>query len=142
MLMHLWKHGAMLMHLWKVSHAPALAAWAVTECGGKMDLAFDAARLLPMLLMHELHPLEEELHVLGSGMTQRDYAEMVGKKPTPVAMRMQAAKVAQACSDIGATALKERWSQLAEIHAAPSWLWPALAAELVAAREGNAREMK
>jgi hypothetical protein len=28
--------------------------------------------------------------------------------------------------------LHERARQLAEIHAAPSWLWPALAAELVA----------
>ena len=80
----------------------------------------------------ELHPLEEGLHALGSGLSVRAYAERVGRKPTPIAMRMQAARVVQACSDIGTAALKDRWNQLAEIHAAPSWLWPALATELVA----------
>jgi hypothetical protein len=80
----------------------------------------------------ELHPLEEGLHALGSGMTQRDYAEQTGKAPSDVARKQQAAKVLRACSHVGASEVRDRWRCLAEIHAAPSWLWTALAAELVA----------
>lgn len=50
-LPHGHERGAMLMHLWAFHHAPALAAWAVAEAGGMMDLAFEVARVFPMLLM-------------------------------------------------------------------------------------------
>jgi hypothetical protein len=80
----------------------------------------------------ELHPLEEGLHALGSGLTQRDYAEQTGKSPADVQRKQQAAKVLKSCIHMDAGDLRSRWRCLAEIHAAPSWLWPALAVELVA----------
>lgn len=80
----------------------------------------------------KLHPLEEGLHALGSGLSQRDYAEKVGKGASTVQYRWQAAKVGSSCTHMSAADLRDRWRCLAEIHAAPSWLWPALAAELVA----------
>src|SRR4051812_29976284 len=80
----------------------------------------------------ELHPLEIGLHALKSGLSVRDYAKQTGMKPTPLAMRMQAAKVADACSDIGTARFPELWSHLAEIHPAPKWLWPALVIKLQA----------
>lgn len=80
----------------------------------------------------KLHPLEEGLHALGSGLGLRAYASAVGKAATTIQHRCQAAKVADACTHMGTADLRDRWRCLAEIHAAPSWLWPALAAELVA----------
>ena len=94
----------------------------------------DAEAYMALVLANtqgELHPLEEGLHALGSGLSQRAYAEQVGKSANAVQRRSQAAAVARACTDISAE-LRDRWNQLAELHAAPSWLWPALATELVA----------
>jgi hypothetical protein len=73
----------------------------------------------------ELHPLEEGMHAIGSGLSQREYAAKVGKKQTPIVARMQAATVAAACSDIGAD-FRPLWSSLNEIHPAPRWLWRSL----------------
>jgi hypothetical protein len=80
----------------------------------------------------ELHPLEVGLHALGSGLSIRDYAKAQGRKPGSIQDRVEAAKVANTCRDIPTISLIDRWSHLAEIHAAPRWLWPALVAELVA----------
>lgn len=79
----------------------------------------------------ELHPLEEGLHALGSGMSVRSYADASHMTPRKVQIRREAAEVFQACN-LEVTAAKERTKHLAEIHSASSWLWPALAAELVA----------
>jgi hypothetical protein len=84
----------------------------------------------------ELHPLEEGMHAIGSGMTQRAYAEKIGKPHRTIATRMQAAEVA-ACADIG-TDLRVCWSQLAELHPAPRWLWRSLVSRL--ASEGSTVE--
>jgi hypothetical protein len=73
--------------------------------------------------MHgELTPLERGMHALKSGMTQRAYAEKVGRPAGTVTKEMMAAKVASACSHMGA----DDYRTLTEIHAAPSWLWMAL----------------
>lgn len=80
----------------------------------------------------KLHPLEEGLHALGSGLDVKAYAAAIGKARTTLQDRVKAARVFQAVTDIRHDAIKDRWPRLAELHAAPAWLWPALAAELVA----------
>lgn len=67
----------------------------------------------------ELHPLEEVMHPVKSGLSQREYAAKVRKKQTTVVHRMQAADVASICSDIGAANLQPHWSALSELHPAP-----------------------
>jgi ParB-like chromosome segregation protein Spo0J len=79
----------------------------------------------------ELHPLEEGLHALKSGMSGSEYARRIGKPQPTVAFRIQAARVAAAIS-YEIAALRPFWRGLAEIHAAPEWLWPALAGEMAA----------
>jgi ParB-like chromosome segregation protein Spo0J len=78
----------------------------------------------------ELHPLEEGMHALGSGMTQREYAAKAGKSANGMQRRMQAATVASTCTDISADP-REYWSQLTELHPAPRWLWRSLVSRLV-----------
>ncbi len=80
----------------------------------------------------ELHPLEEGMHALGSGLSVRSYADKAGKLPANIQKRMQAAKVAKACIDIDTTNVRDAWSALSEIHPTPEWLWPALVSRLVA----------
>jgi hypothetical protein len=52
--------GAVLMHVWTMTMAPVFAAWAVVEAGGSMDLAFDAARNLPLILAIETARMARE----------------------------------------------------------------------------------
>src|SRR5688572_21620195 len=52
--------GAVLMHCWSVTYAPVFAAWAVVEAGGSMDLAFEAARNLPLMLVVETAKVARE----------------------------------------------------------------------------------
>jgi hypothetical protein len=73
----------------------------------------------------ELSALERGLHALRSGMDVRAYADSVGRKRATVQNEISAARVVEACPDIG-TEATEHFSHLVEIHAAPSWLWPAL----------------
>ena len=88
----------------------------------------------------ELHPLEEGKHAAESGLDLKSYAEAVGRARTSVSNEVLAARVASVVTNIGHADLDARWIALREIHAAPSWLWPALAAELVA-REGVSVEI-
>lgn len=79
----------------------------------------------------ELHPLEEGIHAIGSGKKQADYVREV-KKPQPsVARRWLAAEVFIPCG-ITFDQVKDSWRNLAEIHAAPEWLWAALVARMIA----------
>ena len=73
----------------------------------------------------ELSPFERGMHALKSGKTERAYADSVGRANSTVHKEMVAARVAEACADVGAN-LTDRFSQLVEVHAAPRWLWPAL----------------
>jgi hypothetical protein len=52
--------GSALMHCWTMTHAPAFAAWAVVEAGGNMDLAFETARNLPLMLAIETAKIGRE----------------------------------------------------------------------------------
>jgi hypothetical protein len=52
--------GAVLMHCWTMTYAPVFAAWAVVEAGGSMNLAFEAARNLPMMLAIETAKIGRE----------------------------------------------------------------------------------
>ena len=47
------ERGYALAHVWSVYHAPALGAWAVTACGGRMDLAVRVAQALTIMLVSE-----------------------------------------------------------------------------------------
>lgn len=71
----------------------------------------------------ELTPLERGMHALKSGMSVRAYAERVGRAHKSVDNEVRAARVAASCA-IGGTLVEA--TQLSEIHAAPSFLWPAL----------------
>jgi hypothetical protein len=75
----------------------------------------------------ELTPLEIGLHAIGSGLTQRAYADKINMVHGALVDRWNAAKVGQSCRHMPT----ERWRHLAEIHAAPRWLWPALVAAMV-----------
>lgn len=79
----------------------------------------------------ELSALERGTHALHSGMDVKAYAEAVGRARSTVHREVYAADVAQAVP-ISGNDLNRYVTQLAELHAAPSWLWPALAAELMA----------
>lgn len=70
----------------------------------------------------ELHPLEEGIHALNSGMNGSEYARQIGKPQTTIADKIKAARV----YSVNARALdciRDSWRNLAEIHAAPKWLW-------------------
>ena len=79
----------------------------------------------------ELHPLEEGKHAAESWLDLKSYAEAVGKKRTTLSDKVRAYEVLASVTHMRHD-LRDRWRCLAELHAAPSWLWPALAAELVA----------
>jgi hypothetical protein len=98
----------------------------------------------------ELHPLEEGLHALRSGMTIRKYAARAGRSEQSINRAVWAAKVVNHMVDdwsgfyhgtpeqqraaiemLYATDEHSRWRHLAEIHPAPQWLWLALAQHLL-----------
>ena len=72
----------------------------------------------------ELHPLEVGMHALKSGLDVKAYAEKTGFARSTLKDRVQAARVVSAVADIRHD--PDKWQCLAVIHAAPSWLWPAL----------------
>lgn len=71
----------------------------------------------------ELTPIERGMHALKSGMSVRAYAEKVGRAHKTVDDEVRAARVMSACAHVR-TNVPHR--VLCEIHAAPTWLWPAL----------------
>lgn len=77
----------------------------------------------------ELHPLEEGLHSLRSGKSQSQYARETGKTRENIKLRENSAKVYESGRCL--PEWRKWWSNLAEIHAAPEWLWPAMAARMV-----------
>jgi hypothetical protein len=83
----------------------------------------------------ELHPLEEGKHAAESGMDLKAYAAASGKAQTTLRNKFMAWRVA-AESHVGFAGVTDCWRNLAEIHAAPSWLWPALVERAPRARVG------
>ena len=78
----------------------------------------------------ELTALERGLHALHSGKDVRSYAAGAGRVDRTVYNEVLAARVADAVADIGDDPSR-LFSRLVEVHAAPSWLWPALVQKLV-----------
>ncbi|HVC52771.1 MAG TPA: hypothetical protein VND87_12175 [Stellaceae bacterium] len=79
----------------------------------------------------ELSALERGMHALGAP-DIRAYAKAVGreKEEQTVRREIRAAEVAKAVDHM-VNALSENVRHLAEIHAAPSWLWGALVAAML-----------
>jgi hypothetical protein len=77
----------------------------------------------------ELHPLEVGLHALQSGLSVPEYARRAGLTKDGERRYLQqktdAAHVVR-CTGACAPDVTDRWRHLAEIHAAPPWLWSAL----------------
>lgn len=72
------------------------------------------------------------MHALHSGLDGKAYAEGMGRPQQSIAREMCAARVASVVPDIGYGKMVDRFSQLVEAHAAPSWLWPALVKAMLA----------
>ncbi|NCA71891.1 MAG: DUF5131 family protein [Sphingobacteriia bacterium] len=77
----------------------------------------------------ELHALEEGKHAADSGMDLKAYAEASGKAYKALYNKATAYRVASV-SHVGIADIRDQWRNLAEIHAAPRWLWSALVAEM------------
>jgi protein gp37/ParB-like chromosome segregation protein Spo0J len=73
----------------------------------------------------ELTAIERGMHALHSEMDGKAYAASVGRKQQSVAQEICAARVFEAVPNVRYD-VSDRFSQLFVIHAAPSWLWPAL----------------
>src|SRR3712207_6820040 len=84
----------------------------------------------------ELTALERGLHALHSGKDVRSYAAGAGRVDRTVYNEVLAARVADAVADIGDDPSR-LFSRLVEVHAAPSWLWPALVRVCVVSRDGR-----
>jgi hypothetical protein len=81
----------------------------------------------------ELLPLERGMHALKSGQGVRAYAAAAGCSHVEIIRNRASAEVFSAVpSGTGDAALYDKHRHLAELHAAASWLWPALVARLIA----------
>lgn len=84
----------------------------------------------------ELTALERGLHAMHAGMSVRDYAALVGQKPTWTEYQRQAAEVFTQVNG-NAADLTDKTKHLVEIHAARPWLWPALVAAMLPSAENE-----
>jgi protein gp37/ParB-like chromosome segregation protein Spo0J len=91
----------------------------------EMDDATAYMELVRANAQGELSALERGIHALNSDKSVRAYAEEVGRKVGSIQDEREAAKVFQHCRHMP-TESSNRFRQLVEIHAAPSWLWPSL----------------
>jgi hypothetical protein len=78
----------------------------------------------------ELSELEVGLHALGSGLSQTAYGEQLKLSQQSVAIRVNAARVAETTVTTRVVDPK-LWRHLAELHPAPKWLWRSLVSRLV-----------
>lgn len=78
----------------------------------------------------ELHPLEEGKHAAESGMDLKAYAEAAGKARSTLKDKVHAYRVLSV-AHVRHADICDSWRNLAEIHAAPNWLWATLAGEMV-----------
>jgi hypothetical protein len=76
-----------------------------------------------------------------SGLDLKAYAEQAGKVYTTLSTKVKAWRVLSV-TDVSNDDLRDRWYQLAEIHAAPSWLWAALVQAMVADGVGVRHEAR
>ena len=80
--------------------------------------------------MSELHPLEEGKHAAQSGMDLKAYAEASGKARETLSKKVMSFRVLSVVH-VDHKDAQDNWRNLAEIHAAPNWLWKALVAEML-----------
>src|SRR5262245_11300894 len=78
----------------------------------------------------ELHPLEEGLHVLRSGLSQREYARRIGVPRGTLKTKITAAELFAAVGSSEPTQFHNVWRALDAMHPAPPWLWPALVTQI------------
>ena len=78
----------------------------------------------------QLLPIEIGRHARGSQLSQEDYGKAVGLSQQSISIRVQAARVADT-TDTTRVVDADRWRHLAEIHAAPEWMWPTLVGTLL-----------
>src|SRR5262249_254679 len=93
------------------------------------DEAYMALRLTNA--QSELHPLEEGLHALHSGLSVSAYARRIGVRTTTLQTKIAAAEVFAAVDSYESTQFHDVWRALDAIHPAPQWLWAALVKELL-----------
>jgi hypothetical protein len=64
-------------------------------------------------------------HALGSGLSQELYGKQMGLSQDSISLRLRAARVLESIltTCVVKPDLADRWRNLAEIHAAPRWLW-------------------
>ena len=77
---------------------------------------------LPRAACRDYETETRRLHALGSGLGVREYADKVGKSKSEIDRNRSAASVMQFCPHMG-TELNSKDRHLAELHAAPRWLW-------------------
>lgn len=111
--------------------AARLSGLSEVPCWVK-DLSDDDAYMQLMLCntQSELHPLEEGKHAAESGMDLKSYAEMAGKDRSTLARKVMGWRVLSVCH-VAHAQVYDSWRNLAEIHAAPKWLWVALVTKMV-----------
>ncbi len=76
-----------------------------------------------------LHPLEEGKHAAESGMDLKAYAKSVGKGEDLQRLKLWSHRVFSSNRHVSVSDAKKFWRNLAEIHAAPQWLWSALVSD-------------
>ena len=81
--------------------------------------------------LSELHPLEEGKHAAQSGMDLKAYAEASGKARQSLQYKLYSYRVLASVPHMRHEDIRDNWRNLAEIHAAPHWLWKALVAEML-----------
>ena len=82
------------------------------------------------MLRGRLSPLEEGKHAAESGMDLKAYAEMAGKARETLSKKVMGWRVLASVVHVDHNTARENWRNLAEIHAAPEWLWAALVGRL------------
>jgi ParB/RepB/Spo0J family partition protein len=93
----------------------------------------DATAYMQLVLCNtqsELHPLEEGKHAAESGMELKAYAEQVGKARETLKDKLYAWEVFSVVH-VHHDVSTDSWRNMAAIHAAPEWLWPALVEKMV-----------
>ena len=74
--------------------------------------------------------MEEGKHAAESGMDLKAYAEASGKVRKTLSDKVLAFRV-MSVAHVRHEDVKDSWRNLAEIHAAPNWLWSALVKQMV-----------
>ena len=81
-----------------------------------------------------------EIHAAQSGMDLKAYAEASGKVYKSLYNKVTSYRVSSV-SHVGNADAQDNWRNLAEIHAAPNWLWKALVAEMLDTPRARGREV-